>query len=559
MQKRKFLQFFALSSAGPVLTGCATQGTVFNDVFAPPAPKTSSLNKAPLSADEIASAAQAKALINGASGGSTEADLREAGMQWKQQLQPFLASKHIALDQAGPLALATAKMLRLMDMGYDQLDNAKQGRATATRTQVNGTVVTVPPRSTVEFSQRGYCLDVSLPAPSSREKFVLRKVDQLIPEPLLPVYRGLYALAKEDRDVRRTMQYLVWALREAGTQGKHAKAVSKRHLDMMARAYPDGDRVFMQYHMQELEKTANPLGDVLRALTTVKNRRGQEFNLIDGFRNAESNDPQHAQGLADNTLNEVTNGTVPGAIPEDDSDYTMLAPGIAAQTVGKTLLTPSITITNTTDRPFEFDTKDYYAESQRQTQRVGLGAPDSVSERPRMGPSKEFLDQFKADGIRSVRDLILDNLHRQVQDLLLGRTFAGKVINKSLAPMLSAVPILGNLLSLSNLITGKDWATGEPLGCVAQGLAAIGTIPGAGLFLQLAGGNRAGMIAQLAQSAYTQRLITSVQRTQMVRELTSWLSSGTARQAYNYALPQGEISSRISEVMTGGCQRNWGG
>ena len=234
MQKRKFLQFFALGTTGPVLTGCATQGTVLKEVFAPPPPKTSSLHKAPLSANEIASAAQAKALIGGSSGlGYTDADLRQVNAQWLQLLQPFKATKRIPLEQAAPLAIATSKLLAMMDDGYDQLDKKNSSRrSTAARAQVNGTVVTVPPRTTVEFSQRGYCLDASLPAPSSREKFVLRKVDQLIPEPLLPVYRGLYALAKDDRDVRRSMQYLVWALREAGTQGKHAKAVSRRHLEI---------------------------------------------------------------------------------------------------------------------------------------------------------------------------------------------------------------------------------------------------------------------------------------------------------------------------------------
>ena len=107
MHKRKFLQFFAIGSAGTALSGCATQGPL-KEVFAPPAPRTSTLHKAPLSAQELASAAQARALINGPDGqGVSEAALRQAFSEWKDLLKPFAATKKIPLEQSTPVALAT--------------------------------------------------------------------------------------------------------------------------------------------------------------------------------------------------------------------------------------------------------------------------------------------------------------------------------------------------------------------------------------------------------------------------------------------------------------------
>lgn len=562
MDKRAFLKLTAASTT-TLLQACAHQDVhklLIEDRTSP----NSGAKPFPLTQEDLAASREAKAIFSGpmfGSTGSSSADsLRASYAQWKSAFNPYAGTKRIALEAATPLALATTQLMRELELGYRTVEAKKnnrpsgqQTRQTSIKATVNGTVITVPPRSKVQFTQRGYCLDASLPAPGKGEKFILRPMSKLMPQELTPLYSGLNDLAKRDRRVQRSMQYLVWALREAGTKGKHATAISRNHLEMMAQAYPNGDQLFLQYHQQKLGENSNILGDLVRNLVKVK-VDGKTLNLGDLYRMAEANDPARTQEMADRTMDDVMNRSIPGEIPNDDSDYSMVAPGVAAHAVGRSQLTPTITVANSTDQPFEFDTKNYFAETQRQAQRVGLGAPDSIAS-DGFGDDRSHLtemEQFSLDLQRQLRDLMLENVHRIVQNALLN-----PMNSKFVGTALNAAPVIGNLLQLHNLVTGRDWMTGEPLGCVAQGLAAIGTIPGAGLFMQAAGAGRNAAIRALANSAVTQRVVSAAQRTALVRDITYWLSNDTARRAYEYGLPPGEMSSRITEIMTGGCQRNW--
>lgn len=562
MDKRSFLKLAAASTSTALLQACAHQDVrklLLEDNAAP----TNGARPFPLTQEDLNASREARAIINGAmfggAGGSASGEsVRASYDQWKAAFSPFAGKRSIPLESATPLALATARLMRDLELGFRSNEVKKNGRPAApsrpqsAKATVNGTVITVPPRSKVQFTQRGYCLDASLPAPGKGEKFILRPMNKLMPQELAPLYSGLNDLGKRDRRVQRSMQYLVWALREAGTRGKHATAISRNHLDMMAQAYPNGDQIFMQYHQQKLAENSNPLGDLVRNLVKVK-VDGKTYNLGDLYRMAEANDPARTQELADRTMEDVLNRPIAGDIPADDSDYSMVAPGVAAHTVGRSQLTPTITLANATDQPFDFDTKNYFAETQRQAQRVGLGAPENVTSDANPYQSiHDDLEQFSLDMQRALRDMLLENIHRIVQHALLNpmnSRFVGSALN--------AAPVIGNLLQLHNLVTGRDWMTGEPLGCVAQALAAVGTIPGAGVFMGAAGAGRNAAIAALANSAVAQRVIGAAQRTSLVRDLTYWLSNDTARRAYEYGLPPGEMSSRITEIMTGGCQRSW--
>lgn len=563
MDKRSFLKLAAASTSTALFQGCAHQDVrklLLEDNASP----TNGARPFPMTQEDLNASREARAIINGplfgGAGGSASGEtVRASYEQWKETFSPFAGKRSIPLESATPLALATARLMRDLELGFRTNEQKKNGRSASpskphgARATVNGTVITVPPRSKAQFTQRGYCLDASLPAPGKGEKFILRPMNKLMPQELTPLYSGLNDLAKRDRRVQRSMQYLVWALREAGTRGKHATAISRNHLDMMAQAYPNGDQVFMQYHQQKLAENSNPLGDLVRNLVKVK-VDGKTYNLGDLYRMAEANDPARTQELADRTMEDVLNQPIVGEIPADDSDFSMVAPGVAAHAVGRSQLTPTITLANATDQPFEFDTKNYFAETQRQAQRVGLGPPENVISDgwPEDRSHLNEMEQFSLDMQRQLRDLMLENVHRIVQHALLNpmnSRFVGTALN--------ATPVIGNMLQLHNLVTGKDWMTGEPLGCVAQALAAVGTIPGAGVFMLAAGASRNAAIRALANSAVTQRVIGAAQRTALVRDLTYWLSNDTARRAYQYGLPPGELSNRITEVMTGGCQRSW--
>lgn len=573
MDKRFFLRAVAASGTGMALHGCATvgqqpqPGTVVGGTggVQPGAGSAAAGNGSrvqgvyrprPFTPDELRQADEARRLMEqGAFGGAgrggvivTRQAVDQAWGAVQREMAPFRNTRRVPMEQAVPLALSIADMVRLLELGSRNAPRSSNSRRSQLPpVQVQGSAVVVPPRSKVQFTQRGYCMDSSLPAPGQGEKFTLRPMNQLFPQELLPLYHGLQEQAKTDHRTRRAMQTLVWALREAGTKSRYVHSISRPHLEMMARAYPGGDQLFMRYHQQQYTRNFNPLEELLGRILTVR-IDGRTVNLAKMF---ESNDSRVADDQADRTLEELLNRPVAGEIPRDNSDYTLLQPGVAVKAVGRSQLTPTITVANTTDQPFVFDTKDYYAETQREAQRVGLGAPQNVAhvqDDPMVEPELVRFGSYLEMGLAH---LVLDNLARwaMLWALERGSRFTNRLVGST--------PSVGGALQLSNLVRGTDWLTEEPLSCTRQAVSAIGTTPGAGAFINATGPNKTTAINKLANSAVSERMITSSERPQFVRSMTDWLSGENARAAVNYVPPPGPVQDSINRVMGGGCQRTW--
>lgn len=458
--------------------------------------------------------------------------------------------RDIPLQDAAPAALASADVMR----EYARLTEQPERRSSPTTTAIKGTtVVTVPPRTSVQFIKSGYCMDSTLPLPSTGEKYILRPASSMIPPELMPLYKALHEYALVEPRARRGLQAMIWALRDAGTRSVYADKIRPPYLQLMGAAMPGGDRVFLDYHRQTLAKNTNALGDLIRRVTSVRGNDGRTHNISDlvkSWDQAQDDDLNAAEAHTANAIGHLASLPMNAPIPSDDSDYSMIAPGVAANAVGTGPLTPKITIANNTDQPFVFDTKDYVAESQRPVQRVGLGAPTQVTQGGSGISNSATLRQVAYDVQMALRDFTLNTVH------LWARYFLDSKGLSVIAPLVNGAPVLGSLLQLSNLIRGKDWLTGEELGCAQQVLAAIGTIPGAGMFTQMVGVGRTGAIAALTQSAYLERIVSAAQRTQLSGDIGLWLTSqGFA--GPNAMLPSNEIGSSISQILTGGCRRSW--
>ena len=78
--------------------------------------------------------------------------------------------------------------------------------------------ILIPPGTTISYSNKGYCMDPSLPAPKSGEEIQFVKTSLLIPDELQETYKKLMnRAASGDMNVHNNLQHLVWALRTAGT------------------------------------------------------------------------------------------------------------------------------------------------------------------------------------------------------------------------------------------------------------------------------------------------------------------------------------------------------
>lgn len=546
MKKRSFLHFGAASLGAALLPACSS--TEMRRIITEDNTKVQFTGPFPYTDADRAGSEAAKRIFYSpryfGSGVALEPSQR-AGEALVEASDFFRREriKNIPVELAGPLALATADAMRELV----RLDEMKDERLPRTTRRNAGTAVTVPARSVVEFTQRGYCLDSTAAAPGKGEKFVLRHISSLIVPELLPLYYSLQDYAQREPRARRAMQFLTWALRDAGTRSEFSNAISPVHLRLMADAMPGGDQVFLRYHREKLNNNTNALGDFLRNVTTVRDRDGRKHNISDLY-----NQPDAGEALADKTMSNLQKRTVKGPIPKDDSDFSMLAPGVAANAVGSAELTPKITIANDTDTPFVFDSKEYFAESQRDAQRVALGAPKEVTEGGSGLSKTEAMRKLKWDAVMALRDYIIDHSWQLSKDLL-----PRGAMSRAVAPVLNAAPVVGSLLQLSNLIRGRDWLTDEKLGCAQQVLAAISTVPGAGMFVQVAGAGRMGAINALARSAVTERVITSVQRTWFARELANWLASDSVSGS-NGMLPRNDVGDAIGRALSGGCERSWG-
>ncbi len=87
--------------------------------------------------------------------------------------------------------------------------------------------ILIPPGVTIQFTNKGYCLDPKLPAPVADEEYQLVPVSALIPTELQGIYTNLVRKAAAgDTNVKTNMQRLVWALRTAGTDASYANNLS---------------------------------------------------------------------------------------------------------------------------------------------------------------------------------------------------------------------------------------------------------------------------------------------------------------------------------------------
>lgn len=396
------------------------------------------------------------------------------------------------------------------------------------------------PGQGLTYDQQGYCLDPGVAPPERGEKFVLRPAAGLMPEPVRPLYDGLMRLASTDRSVHIQMQPLLWALRTSDVAGpSRAERLSAHHLRTLDRALPNGARMLQDYRKKRLSAGSSP---------SAKSRLVELFNIQLNGKNINILDASDGE-----LMNVLQTATIGGAIPNNNSHYSMLAPAVAARAVGTGTLQPRIEIINSSASPFVFDSVAWAAYSERKVQRVGLLAPKNPAFSNWSWPNNDTVAVTGANKRQMQR--LLDDIGQDMQRRslnpreintrlrfslpLTGDEKTDQIIKAVLRQVaktgLEFIPVVGQSLSAYEAFTGKDWMTGEELGWADRMVSAVGIIPCGSVVKKLAGARHMPRIAQrAASSASMQRIAQFATRNELKMVAADWALSDVPEAAFDY-------------------------
>jgi len=171
--------------------------------------------------------------------------------------------------------------------------------------------------------------------------------------------------------------------------------------------------------------------------------------------------------------------------------YSLLAPGVAAQTISTGQLAGKIQVTNLSGKVFTMAPGQYVANARSNTQPVGLSnwALDKMA---------NAVEVVKNSGDSAIRQALFEDLRGFAADKafqafanpnssLLG--FAkGLFKSKVTQDLVTSVPVLGNVVSLGMILSGKN-LDGSDMNGYDYASAAIGMVPVAGNIAKALGGS----------------------------------------------------------------------
>jgi hypothetical protein len=231
--------------------------------------------------------------------------------------------------------------------------------------------VMVLPNQVRRIKFQTFCLDAGTPAPPGTERVQLVPIERLIPAHGQPIYSGLMSYAASNPAQHMAVQNLVWGMRHAHAQPPLIAQPSGEQIALLNEAVPNGAALYQQY-LDEEKRTAQ-----MNAL------KQQFFPYLEVYvPNLPKPSAAGYSSLAvDSLLRLLQNTPVTIGNTTPDSEYTLLAPGVAVRPVPGTVGVENmeLEILNTSCQPYVFNSADFAGQSTRLTQRIALGGilPDS--------------------------------------------------------------------------------------------------------------------------------------------------------------------------------------
>ena len=220
--------------------------------------------------------------------------------------------------------------------------------------------IIIPPGCSIEFENKGYCLDPHLPAPGAGHEMQFVRIASLLPDELQGTYRNLLKRsAAGDEDVKNNMQRLVWALRTAGSQDVMATHLTDRQREILSECAEDGsfeDYVYRQeLYGKIVEELKSKFVNKIKDSTSVRvgNVVYDAFDLLDPDKGKQKVEA-HLQSLISMGLN------LP--VTQTGFNYGELENGIFTDIKGTGTLSFKAKIANSTSQPYTFYPMNYAAQ-----------------------------------------------------------------------------------------------------------------------------------------------------------------------------------------------------
>lgn len=354
------------------------------------------------------------------------------------------------------------------------VENAIQSYGKGGFSRQDGAYV-IPAGGMLTYTQKGFCMDPQKPAPNKGDALTLVPATDRIRPRLMPLYQALGRWSATQKDTHR-VQSLTWMLMSAGRENVYAiEQMSQNNRRDWNSIMPGGADLLIREHRAAASSK--------RAVKALSKSLGLDKLLPPALLN-QILSPQGASLHLDELIRQgerMTGGKGTG--------YSALAQGVYARGTGSDALTGTYSILNTSDRPFVFDPTQYMAKPSSEKQFVsGTGLMTNIATKLGLIPSPKeaaVLSEMTIAGMTDVSKFLAESAWQGAWQSLYKKTPAStnvakrlSGIGKNLGGAATALPVIGNAISIYEAIAGRDAFTGEELGALERGLSIIGTVPG---------------------------------------------------------------------------------
>lgn len=220
--------------------------------------------------------------------------------------------------------------------------------------------IVIPPGCSIEFENKGYCMDPHLPAPKAGEEMQFVKTSSLIPDELQGTYRNLLKRsAAGDEDVKNNMQRLVWALRTAGSQDAMATHLTDRQREILSECAENGSFEDYVYRHEMYGKIVEELKS--KFINKIKDSTSVKVGDIvyDAF---DLLDPDKTKQKVSSHLDSLIRMNLNLPVTKSGFNFGELTNGIYTDIKGNGTLSFKAKIANSTSQPYTFYPMDYVAQ-----------------------------------------------------------------------------------------------------------------------------------------------------------------------------------------------------
>lgn len=396
--------------------------------------------------------------------------------------------------------------------------------------------VVVPPNSVIKMGTTGYCLDSQLPAPRD-QGLRLVPADQVIRPDLMPYTKKLVKFVEQANKKgisisSADVQGLVWGLRGIQAAGQLPSPLNPRQRAILDAIEPglaskiESMRPSVSGSSSAAEPIARLLNNFFDPTVRLVKSTGR---LVDTTVRAISGQPIDLSS-ADSVGNAMDAVVSAGhrLPPSSGPAYSMLGDGLAASASGVLNgLSADIKLANQSGEVKPFDMSNYVLQADAPSQRV---LP--VFSRPKLSFDWPILNALGNDIWHYCETQ--DGTYKKAREFL--RFFepslllAGEMVGGSvwLTRGLKGIPFIGNVLNLSELVSGKNLITGADLSPLDRAFALIGTVPGYGTAVSLYGSSAAKIFGNqvIEKMAAAGKLKDAIEPVSKAYDIMNWDSVG---------------------------------